>query len=72
MLCAINTNPDAFEHRDCFSRTCDNLQFRPENPPVACPAEDVNGTSYHSQRGTHESGQLIVGLRIWETDIQII
>ena len=41
MLLAINTNPNAIEHRDCSSRTYDNLQARPENPLVACPTEDV-------------------------------
>lgn len=41
MLWAINTNPNAIEHHDCFSRTHGNLQTRPENPPVAYPAEDV-------------------------------
>ena len=41
MLWVINTNPHVIEHRDYFSRTYDNLQFRPENSPVACPAEDV-------------------------------
>jgi len=41
MLWAINANPDVIEHHDYFSRTYDNLQSRPENPPVACPAEDV-------------------------------
>lgn len=41
MIWAININPDVIEHRDYFSRTYDNLQSRPENPPAACPAEDV-------------------------------
>lgn len=41
MLWAININPDVIEHHDYFSRTYDNVRARPENRPVACPAEDV-------------------------------